>query len=166
MLGGVFLALPGKAGEAGVTHTFQILSGLGEATLLVEKVYCYDHYAHSGCPTAFGLIAKPNIPPHNAPEPIPDMNAVSASGLVIKIWESSDAASRHHLIVDAKALRIPTRFGTSETELLRATLEAIRRTAELIKLTNYHVTVRGHETADALTKQFAQHPKKKAFWSP
>ena len=160
------LALLGKAGEAGVAYAVQALSGLDETTVLLEKVYCYDHYAHSGAPTAFEFIAKPNIPPSNAPEPVPDMNVISASGLKIKISNSGRASATWHILVDAKAIQIPKRFGIGETELLKVTLEAIRRTGLLIGLKDYDVTIDGHEDGAALTKEFAQHPAEDAFWNP
>ena len=84
------LAIPVIAGEAGITYTYQVLDGLAEGGARIERVYCLDHFAHSGMPTAFQLIAAPNIPPSNAPGPVKDVNLVSASGIAISLATDSN----------------------------------------------------------------------------
>ncbi len=159
------LTIAGFAGETGVTYSYQVLSGLGEGGARLEKVYCADYYASSGMPTAFQLITAPNIPPTNSPQPVDDVNLASAAG--IKIDVSVDK-SPLKITINATMLTVPERFDTTPENLLRATLEAVRQTAGLLKTKDYHVEIKARgaleKQAAKLLKAFREHPKSKPFW--
>ena len=169
LLAGIFLLiglpLTAAAGEPGVTYTYQVLSGIAEDIPRVEKVYCYDTCALSGMPAAFELIAARNVPPNNACEPVADMNLVSASGITIRVLESK---GRYEVAIDATKTSVPKRFGVEASELLKVLLEAVRRTAILVKVKDYRVTIKAaddfKDTAERQLKAFEAHPKEKPFW--
>ncbi|NCF86004.1 MAG: hypothetical protein GWQ05_18860 [Verrucomicrobiaceae bacterium] len=160
------LAIPVIAGEAGITYTYQVLDGLAEGGARIERVYCLDHFAHSGMPTAFQLIAAPNIPPSNAPGPVKDVNLVSASGIAISL-----ATDSNHLqiTINAKHVQVPARFGLAAEDVLAALLEAIRQTAILTQTANYQVHFQANgelETyAKHLLQTFRSYPKSEPFWT-
>jgi hypothetical protein len=160
----ITFAIPASGGEASVTYTYQVLDGLAEGGARIERVYCLDYYAHSGMPTAFQLIAAPNIPPSNAPVAVKDVNLVSASGITIGLAADSNPLQ---VIVHAKHVRVPARFGLAAEDVLVALLEAIRQTAVLTQITNYQVRIHAEGElgtyASHLLETFRRHPKSRSF---
>ena len=161
------VTLAGFAGETCVTYTYQVLSGLGDGGARVEKVYCADHYALSGEPTAFQLIAAPNYPPTNSPTPISDVNLASAAGIKVEI---SSNKTPLEVTINATKIALPKRFDMDSKELLRAVLESVRRTAVLLEIKDYHINLKSsadlEEQGAKLLKSFRKHPKSKPYWVP
>ena len=152
-------------GEAGVTYTFQALTGLVGDTPRFERTYCHDQYSMSGEPTAFSLICAPNIPPTNSKKQLGDHNLLSASNVSIRATSTTEGVT---LVVDSRNIAIPKElFEGTEEDILRIALECIRLTASLTHIQNYTLRIEVpegiREKADRIQTDFLAHDKSKPF---
>jgi hypothetical protein len=152
------------AGESTLTQTMQPLDGMGSGEVIIAPVMCHDWHAHSGLPTAIGLITAKNIPPTNAPKPVGDINIASASGLVLSF--SEDPAGRGVVTLDCRVLHIPQQFGCTELQAVGATLECLRLVAGP-RLDTMTITATlkpdGQEAIQKLVASFNKQPKDRPF---
>jgi hypothetical protein len=142
----------------------QPLDGMGSGEIIIAPVMCHDWYAHSGLPTAIGLITAKNIPPTNAPKPAGDINIASASGLVLSFGE--DLSRRGVVTLDCRALRVPQQFGCTESQAVGATLECLRQVAgsKLDAMTvKAMLKPKGQEAIQKVFDAFIKHPKDQPF---
>jgi len=113
------------AGESALTTTYQPLTGLGTGGIRIVQVTCHDWYSHSGTPTQIPLISAKNVPPTNNPkQATQDLNLASTCGLR---FHASEPDSGRELILDATSFPASPQAGTSREEILRASLECLRR---------------------------------------
>jgi hypothetical protein len=163
----LLLSIAAQAGEPMLTTTFQPLDGLGAGTIRIAEVTCHDWYGPSGQLTAIGLISSPNVPPTNNPkEGKEDLNLASTCGLR---FVCGDIETTLELTLDATSFAVPKRFGHSPEDILRASLECLRRCLPE-KLRRTAVTLRA---ADAnkdwmgkIIAEFNVHDRTKVFFTP
>lgn len=121
------LSLPSAlwAEGATLTRTFQPLNGSGAGKIYIVEVTCHDWYGQSGQPTSIGLISARNVPPTNNPkEAIDDLNLASACGLR---FSAGDLQTSKELTLDATAFNITPQNNYPREDILRASLECLRR---------------------------------------
>lgn len=113
------------AGESSLTKTFQPLSGLGAGGIHIVEVTCHDWYSNVSGTTSIGLISARNVPPTNHPqEATSDLNLASACGLK---FGAEDLQTAKELTLDATAFKIDPQYNDSREDILRASLECLRR---------------------------------------
>jgi hypothetical protein len=149
-----------RAGESGLTKTYQPLSGLGDDRIEIASVSCHDWYAQGSSMTAFGLISARNIPPTNAPRAIEDINMASIFGLRVDAIEKERGA--HVVILNCLGLRLDHDY----EPLVYATLECVRRVAAergIRVRVEGTLKLKGQEGIRTIIDQFNAHPKEKEF---
>ncbi|MEA3187446.1 MAG: hypothetical protein QOD99_1276 [Chthoniobacter sp.] len=160
---GTTTAVSSLAGESTLTRTFQPLDGRGSAEIQIEPVMCHDWYAHGDYLAALSLIAAKNIPPTNAPKAVEDINLASAYG--IHVSASSIEKGVLHVTLDLTHTQRPGRMGYSTVQVVRATMECVRRLAAerhwLIK--SLRVAPEGDQEIAQAVEDFQTYPKDKEF---
>lgn len=165
----VFYALtcPLLAGESALTKTYQPLDGLGAGSIVISQVTCHDWYSHSGQPTSIGLISAANVPPTNNPkEATENLNLASVCGVR---FSCGDMDLTSELTLDATAFAIPERFDHPREEIVRASLECLRRCLP-DKLRQTPVTLKSSNENEVwlaeIVRQFNMHDRSKVFFTP
>ena len=152
------------AGESALTQVFQPLDGLASDAIQIAPVMCHNWYSHAGWSSAIDLITAPNIPPTNAPEGIDDINLASAFGLKFRYTE--DASAHGTVTIDCTSLQKPQGASCTEQQMLRATLECLRRVAgeHMHGLRIEHrLKSAGQEELRQIIEAFIKHPKEQPF---
>jgi len=154
------------AGESSLTSTFQPLDGLGSGRITITEVACHDWYSHSGLPTAIGLISAANVPPTNNPKQATEnLNLASVCKLV---FHYQNDYSTPQISLDASEFTIPKRFAYSRIDILRSTLECLRRCLP-DDLQSIQVTLRASEDnrqwMSDVIRDFNLHDRRTAFFT-
>ena len=143
---------------------FQPLDGLESDVIQIAPVMCYDRNTHAGWFTAVELITARNIPPTNAPEPVDDINLASAYRL--RLHYTEDGSSNAVITLDSTALQKPVYASATEQQVVRATLECLRRVAgERIHSLRIEGRLKpsGQEELREIVEAFRTHPKDQPF---
>lgn len=158
------------AGESGLTVTYQPLDGLGAGNIRISEVTCHDWYGHSGMATQIGLISSPNVPPTNNPkEATQDINLASVCGIRFGASDIGDRDAPLALTLNATKFAIPQAFDHPREDILRASLECLRRCLPAkLRKTPVTLTCRDPEKAWMLpiVTQFNAHDRGKVFFIP
>lgn len=166
-LASAVFAFSAQATESTLSTTFQPLDGLGSGTIKIVQVTCHDWFGMSGQPTGIGLISAANIPPSNNPgEAKADLNLASACGLH---YGCGDIDTALDLTLDATTFSVPERFGHSPENILRASLECLRRCLPE-KLLKTALTLKSSEAnkewMEKVITEFNAHDRTKVFFTP
>lgn len=166
----ITLARSLQGGESALTTTYQPLDGLGSGAIVIAPVACHDWYASSGQATAIQLISAPNVPPTNNPkEAKEDLNLASQCGLVFYSSDLGDPEAPLELTLDATRFSVPVRFGHPQEDILRASLECLRRCLPPnLRKTPLTLKADGKqkEWMSAIVRQFNAHKREKVFYVP
>ena len=153
------------AGESGLLETFQPLEGFEAGRPVVTAVTCYAHNTHTGWYLAIRYITARYVPPSLNDPPVDDINLASLSGL--SIWAGDGEDGRTRITLDLTNLK--PAHGYTETEIVAATLECLRRVAGE-KLASTPIDTKYRPTEQDEIKQlvtaFLKHPKDKEFHVP
>lgn len=167
LLLGWFIPLIGLAGESALTMTYQPLSGLGSGRVIVVPVACHHWYAHSGA-SAVDLIGLKNVPPtDNAEQATFDLNLASVIGLRFGTNDLGAVGSEPMILLDASELIANDPYEHPRAEVVRASLECLRRCLpeQLLKTP---VTLKckpdDKEWLSKLVDEFNSHPRSKPFF--
>jgi hypothetical protein len=156
------------AGESGLTVTYQPLNGLGAGGIKIAEVTCCDWHAMSGMATQIGLISARNVPPTNNPEKCTaDLNLASACGLRFESSDIGDPRAALSLTLDATKFGVPTHVGQPREDIIRASLECLRRCLPE-KLQKTPVTLKcqdsDREWLLKIVSDFNSHDRSKVFF--
>lgn len=155
------------AGESALTKTYQPLSGLGAGDIRIVEVSCHDWHGHSTQPTQIGLISARNVPPTNNPkEAKDDLNLASLCGLH---FSAGDIEFTSELTLDATAFKVAKEHDIPREDILKASLECLRRCLPP-KLLKTPVTLKASKEHQAwmgkIVAGFNAHDRKKVFFVP
>ena len=153
------------AGESGLLDIFQPLEGFEAGRPIIAPVTCYAHNTHTGWYLAVRCITLKYVPPSLGDAPVGDINLASLSGL--SIWAGEGEDRRTKITLDFTSLK--PAHGYTETEIVAATLECLRRVAgEKLASTPIETKYRpsGQEDIKQLMSAFIKHPKDKEFHLP
>ena len=158
------------AGESTLTVTYQPLDALGSGSIHIAQVTCHDWYSHSGQATQIGLISAPNIPPTNNPkEATENLNLASICGLRIFASAIENPQAAPTLTLDASRFSIPDRVAHSREDILRSTLECLRRCLPA-QLRQVPVVFKCGEAdkpwLEAIISEFNAHDRSKVYFTP
>ena len=150
--------------------TYQPLDGLGSGSIHIAQVTCHDWNAQSGMATQIGLISVPNIPPSNNPsKAIEDLNLASICGVQFGASDIGDPQAALGLTLDATKFAVPGRFSHPPEDILRASLECLRRCLP-DKLRNTPVTLKCGDSdrgwMSKVVSEFNAHDRAKVFFAP
>ena len=153
--------------ESMLTTTYQPLDGLGAGTIKIVPVTCHDWYGMSGQPSSIGLISAANVPPTNGPKKArKDLNLASRFRLR---FTCGDIETTRELTLEAGELAIPEASTHPRGNILRASLECLRRCLPE-KLLTTPVTLKASEANKgwmaAIVKEFNAHDRRKVFFTP
>lgn len=155
------------AGESALTKTYQPLEGLGNVKIHIVEVTCHDWYGHGSQPTAIGLISARNVPPTNNPkEAKEDLNLASLCGLR---FSAGDIEFTEEVTLDATAFKITPELGYPREDVLKASLECLRRCLppKLMKTPLTLKTSKEHQGwMGKIIAGFNAHDRKKVFFVP
>ena len=158
------------AGESSMTMTYQPIDGLGSGKIYIMQVACHDWYSHSGQATQIGLISAQNSPPtNNRKEATEDLNLTSVSGLRFGSSDIGDSKAALELSMNATGFAVPKRFNHHREEIIRASLECLRRCLpeQLVKTP---VTLRcsdfDKQWMEQIVSEFNAHDRSKIFFTP
>jgi hypothetical protein len=159
-----------SGGESSLTVTYQPLDGLGSGGITISQVTCHDWNSHSGMATQIELISAPNVPPTNNPkEAKADLNLASTCGVHFVASDIGDPKAPLELTLSATKLAIPVSIIDRREEIIRASLECLRRCLP-DKLLKTPVTLQaGAADADWMKKiisEFNAHDRTKVFFTP
>lgn len=116
------------AGESALTTTYQPLDGLGSGRVTVVPVTCHQYYAGSGVGSAVDLIHLRNVPPTDHPaEANQDLNLASRCGLKFSTNDLGLAKAPPKVVFDALKFDASKGRGYQKEEIVRASLECLRR---------------------------------------
>ncbi|MCE9518555.1 MAG: hypothetical protein K8R87_03160 [Verrucomicrobia bacterium] len=152
------------AGERGLLETFQPLNSLDSERVTIAPVMCYADNTHVGWHQAIRYIAAKYVPPSLADKPVGDINVASLCGL--SLWAGDGDDGRITIYLDFRSLKIPKNLGYTETAVVTATLECMRRVAgDKLNATPIETKFKpeGQEAIKELVSAFIQHPKDKEF---
>jgi hypothetical protein len=153
------------AGESGLLHIFQPLEGFEAGEPIIAPVTCYAHNTHTGWYLAIRYITLKYVPPSLDGALVGDINLASLSGM--SIWAGDDNERRTRITLDFT--RLKPAHGYTETQIVAATLECLRRVAgEKLASTPIETKYRpsGQEDIKQLVNTFLEHPKDKEFHLP
>lgn len=157
----------GFSGESALTVTYQPLCGLGSGKIKVVAVTCHHWYANSAS-SPVDLIALKNVPPTDNPkEAIDDLNLASLSGLKFATNDLGAVGSDPMILIDASELKDTEPRGYPIEEVVRASLECLRRCLPE-QLTDAPVTLKCKKADEAwlkkLVDEFNSHPRDEVFF--
>lgn len=157
-----------EAGEERLVRSYQPLDGLNSGEVEISPVVCVDWYGPATFPNAISFITHANSPLSNRPEPVGDLNLASRYGLKFKVLEIED--HQFVAVLDCSALKIVGKEGLTDSMLVGATLECLRRTMGDKLLTvslELRLKPEGQEEIQKVFDAFKASPKDKAFrWQP
>ena len=114
--------------ESSLTVTYQPLDGLGSGGIRISQVTCHDWYSQSGQATQIDLISARNVPPTNNPkQATADLNLASMCGIRFYASDIGDPKTPLELKLAATKLLIPENRVHQQDEIIRASLECLRR---------------------------------------
>lgn len=153
--------------ESMLTTTYQPLDGLGAGTIKIVPVTCHDWYGMSGQPSSIALISAANVPPTNEPRKATrDLNLASLCRLRCTC---GDIETTRELTLEAGELAIPEAFTYPRDQVLRASLECLRRCLPE-KLLTTSVTLKASVANKgwmaAIVKEFNAHDRRKVVFTP
>jgi hypothetical protein len=134
--------------------------------LVVAPVMCYSHNTHAGWHQAIRFITAKNVPPSLSDDSIGDMNVASLCGL--SLWAAGGSAGRITITLDCRTLESPRHLVYTESQVVTATLECLRRVAgDKLDVTPIETMFKpkGQEAIKELVEAFVRHPKDKEFQS-
>ncbi len=157
------------AGESALTTTYQPLTGLGSGDVAIVQVTCHHWYANSAG-SAIDLIHVRNVPPTDNPkEATEDLNLASLCGLKLSTNDLGEAAAVPMILLDATQFDDSKSGGYNKEDIVRATLECLRRCLPH-KLTTTKVTLKrkdsDKEWLSKIVTQFNSAPRNKVFYEP
>jgi hypothetical protein len=153
------------AGESGLLQTFQPLEGFEAGEPIVAPVTCYAHNTHTGWYLAINCITLKYVPPSLGDPTVGDINLASLSGL--SLWADGGEDGQTKITLDLTSFK-PT-LGYTETQIVVATLECLRRVAgEKLANTPMETKFRsaGQDEIKSVVGAFLKHPKDKEFGQP
>ena len=153
------------AGESGLLQSFQPLEGFEAGEPIIAPVTCYAHNTHTGWYLAIRYITLKYVPPSLDDASVGDINLASLSGL--SLWAGDGENGRTKITLDLTSLK-PT-HGYTETQIVAATLECLRRVAgDKLANTPIETKVRtaGQDEIKHVVSTFLKHPKDKEFRLP
>lgn len=155
------------AGESSLTTTYQPLDGLGSGEVTVVQVTCHHWYANS-VGSAVDLIHVRNVPPTDNPKKATeDLNLASRCGLKFSTNDLGDSEARPMILFDAKRFDVSESGGYEKEEIVRASLECLRRCLPPV-LTSTKVTLECKDSdrswLTAIVDEFNAAPRDKAFY--
>ena len=152
------------AGERGLLETFQPLNSLDSERVTVARVICYASNTHVGWHQAIRYIAAKYVPPSLSDNPVGDINLASLCGL--SLWAGDGDDGRVTIYLDFRSLKTPENLGYTESAVVTATLECVRRVAgDRLNTTPIETKFKpeGQEGIKRLVATFMKHPKDKEF---
>lgn len=157
------------ATESQLTTTYQPLNGLGSGGIFVAPVTCHQWYSSSVAgPISF--ISAKNVPPTDNPkEANYDLNVASITGLKFSTSDLGDPQVPLTMTLDASKFNL-RKSGLNRKEVLRASLECLRRCTTSERFAKINLTVKPPEKdAQWLLKivdEFNKHDRMKVFFKP
>ena len=154
------------AGERGLLVTFQPLDSLDSESVTIAPVLCYADNTHVGWHQAIRYITAKYVPPSLADKPVGNINVASLCGL--SLWAGDGDDGRITIYLDFRSLKIPKSLQYTESAVVTATLECVRRVAgDKLNTTPIETKFKpeGQEAIKKLVNTFIKHPKDKEFQS-
>jgi len=156
-----------RAGESALATTYQPLDGLGSGEVTIVQVTCHLWYANS-VGSSVDLIHVRNVPPTDNPKKATeDLNLASRCGLKFSTNDLGDSEARPMILFDAKRFDVSESGGYEKEEIVRASLECLRRCLPPV-LTSTKVTLECKDSdrswLTAIVDEFNAAPRDKAFY--
>ncbi|WP_395747555.1 hypothetical protein [Prosthecobacter sp.] len=170
VLAWLLIAAPAFGGESMLTVTYQPLDGMGSGSIVIAEVTCHDWYATSGMATQIGLISARNVPPtNNLEQARNDVNLASLCGLRFEASDIGNRTAPLGLKLDATKFSVPKSASGTPEEIIRASLECLRRCLPA-KLRTTPVTLScrdsDKEWLQKIVSEFNAHDRTKVFFIP
>lgn len=157
-----------NAEEGRLVRSYQPLDGLNSGALEISPVICVDWYGPATFPNAISFITHPNSPLSNRPESVGDLNLASRYGLKFKVLEIED--QQFVAVLDCSALKVVGKDGLTDSMLVGATLECLRRTmGDKLRTVGLELRIKpeGQEEIQKVFDAFKACPSDKPFrWQP
>ncbi|GAA5495917.1 hypothetical protein Rhal01_02098 [Rubritalea halochordaticola] len=158
------------AGESGLSTIYQPLDSLGAGGIRIVSVTCHDWHAMSGVSCGLELISAANVPPTNKPALAKeDLNLASVCGLHFSSHDLGYPKAKPALKLDATQFKTTKRFSQPKEDILRASLECLRRCLPDI-LSKIPLTLdcneENKEWMQAIVDEFNKHDRSKPFFTP
>jgi hypothetical protein len=157
------------AGESALTTTYQPLDGLGTGVVTVVQVTCHHWYANS-VGSAIDLIDARNVPPTDNPsEATEDLNLASRCNLRFSTNDLGAKGVVPMIVLDATKLDVSKSGGYPKEDIIRASLECLRRCLpEKLKTTKITLKSRDadKEWLPKIVSEFDSAPRDRPFYEP
>lgn len=156
-----------SAGQSGLTRTYQPLLHPSKSQIWIVPVTCHHWYWNSAS-SPVDLINAKNVPPTDMPDQATqDLNLVSICGINFGTFDRGDPKAIPKIVIDVTKLHIPKSYVNQRTDIIRASLECLRRCQPKITLKT-PLTIIGldkdKEWVVKLVKEFNQHDRSKPFF--
>ncbi|WP_133795140.1 hypothetical protein [Prosthecobacter fusiformis] len=153
-----------------MTSTFQPLDGLGSGRIVIAAVTCHDWYAHSGQATEVSLITAVNVPPtNNCQQANRDLNLASVCGVTFSTSDLGAFQAPLELTMDVTRFALPERGGHAKEDIIRASLECLRRCLpEKLRQTPLKLKAGDEQKSwvEKIITEFNSHDRSQAFYTP
>jgi hypothetical protein len=155
------------AGESTLTTTYQPLAGLGSGEVTIVPVTCHHWFANS-TGSAVDLIHLRNVPPTDNPKQAKDdLNLASLSGLKFSTNDLGDPEAVPMILFDATKFDDSDCGGYDKEEIVRASLECLRRCLpQKLKTTKVSLQCKDSdkEWLTEIVSEFNAAPRNKPFF--
>jgi hypothetical protein len=158
------------ASESSLSTTYQPLDGLGSGVITVVQVTCHHWNAMSSVGSVIDLIDVRNVPPTDNPtQATQDLNLASRCGLKLSTSDLGAEGAVPMILMDATKFDDSKAGGYSREDIVRASLECLRRCLpEKLKTTKITLSCRDadRDWLSKIASEFDSAPRDKPFYEP